>query len=276
MRRIAAVGFTCVDVYEDGTYYATGNGLSMLFNLLDLRDDVAGSVVSAVGDDAYGRRMLAACRAHGVDSSHIRVIPGGTTAYVEMRMNGRERVFHRTERGVITDYAPDGAEMDFIRSQDLIHTDLSWKVTDHLADMRKNGTKIYFDFSKRWQHPDVDRILRNIDYGIFSFEERTQEVEELLRRGCGLGARILLATFGEHGSLAYDGTKFYEAKAEPCRRLVSTCGAGDSFGAGFLSGLFSGKTVPESMEIGAKRAAQVVEWVEPYRARPLPEGGTET
>ena len=240
-----------------------------MFNLLDLRNDVSASAVSAVGDDTYGKCLISTCKAHGVEASRIRVVPGGVTAYVEMRMNGKERVFHRTERGVITDYAPDGADMDFIRSQDLIHTDLSWNVTGHLADMRKSGAKIYFDFSKRWQHPDASRILANIDYGIFSFEERTPEVEELLRYGCGLGAEILIATFGEHGSLAYDGSEFYSAEAVPCRRLVSTCGAGDSFGAGFLSGLFSRKTIPECMEMGARRAAQVLEWVEPYRVKPV-------
>lgn len=271
MKKIAAVGFTCVDVYEDGSYYATGNGISLLFNLLDLRSDIAGAVVSAVGEDTYGECILSACQARYVDTTHVRVVPGGATAKVEMRMNGQERVFHHTERGVITDYAPNGTEMDFIRTQDLVHTDLSWKVTDHLADIRKKGTQIYFDFSKRWQHPDVDRILKNIDYGIFSFEERTGEVDELLRHGCGLGAKILLATFGEKGSLAFDGTRFFQAPAVPCRKLVSTCGAGDSFGAGFLDGLWRGETIPVCLERGARRASKVVEWVEPYR--PLQEEG---
>ena len=66
-------------------------------------------------------------------------------------------------------YQPTGDDMDFIRTQDYIHTDLSWNVTGLLKDMRSKGTKIYFDFSKRYRHEDVPTILKNINYGIFSF-----------------------------------------------------------------------------------------------------------
>ena len=35
----------------------------------------------------------------------------------------------------------------------------------------------------------------SIHYGIFSFEEETEEVRELLKMGCERGAEVLLATF---------------------------------------------------------------------------------
>ena len=132
-------------------------------------------------------------------------------------------------------YQPTGEDMDFIRSQDCIHTDLSWQVTGLLSDMRRNGTKIYFDFSKRYQHPDVPEILKNINYGIFSFEEENEEVRELLKMGCGLGAEILLATF-----------------------------AGDSYGSGFLAGIFRGEEIPSAMRRGAAKSAEIVGIFEPY------------
>lgn len=147
------------------------------------------------------------------------------TALIEMLLNNGDRVHHRAERGVMPDYQPSGADMDFIRAQDYIHTDLSWRVVDLLPDMRKNGAKIYFDFSKRYQHPDVDRVLKNIDYGIFSFEEETQEVRELLLRGCSLGAKTLIATFGEKGSLACADHTFYRQSCVPAARVVNTVGA---------------------------------------------------
>ena len=119
----------------------------------------------------------------------------------------------QAEKGVMIPYQPTGEDMDFIRTQDYIHTDLSWNVTGLLKDMRSKGTKIYFDFSKRYRHEDVPTILKNINYGIFSFEEETEEVREPLRMGCSMGAEVLLATFGEGGSLAFDGTEFYR---QPC------------------------------------------------------------
>ena len=151
-----------------------------------------------------------------------------------------------------------------MQQQDLIHTDLSWQVTGHLPAMREKGAKIYFDFSKRWQHPDVETICKNINYGIFSFEEESPEVEALLRWGCALGAEILLATFGEQGSMACDGAHIYRQSTIPCAHLENTCGAGDSFGAGFLNGLYSGQDIQTSMRMGAELAAQVVGTFQPY------------
>lgn len=171
-----------------------GTELILMFNLMELNANLSASVVTAVGDDENGRLLLDACARRGVDARHVTVVPGGRTALIEMLLNRRPRPSSRGAR-VMPDYQPSGADMDFIRAQDYIHTDLSWRVVDLLPDMRKNGAKIYFDFSKRYQHPDVDRVLKNIDYGIFSFEEETQEVRELLLRGCSLGAKTLIATF---------------------------------------------------------------------------------
>lgn len=262
--KAAAVGFTCIDVYQDGRRYATGNGVNVLFHLKKMRKDLEGAVVTAVGKDDYGQLMLDTCRDHGLDTSHISVVEPGQTAFVEMRMNGRDRIHHRTERGVITDYTLSPSDLAFVQQQDLIHTDLSWKVTSHLPAMREKGAKIYFDFSKRWQHPDVEEICRNINYGIFSFEENTPDVAALLQKGCALGAEILIATFGDQGSMACDGQRMYYQDIVPCKALENTCGAGDSFGAGFLNGLFSGQDIQTSMRMGAELAAQVVGIFKPY------------
>ena len=262
--KAAAVGFTCIDVYEDGRRYATGNGVNVLFHLKNMRKDLEGAVVTAVGKDEYGQLMLDTCRSRGLDISHISIEESGQTAFVEMRMNGRDRVHYCTERGVITDYTLSPVDLAFVQQQDLIHTDLSWKVTPHLPAMRERGTKIYFDFSKRWQHPDVEKICQTINYGIFSFEENTPDVAALLQRGCVLGAEVLIATFGSKGSMACDGQRLYYQDAIPCKELVNTCGAGDSFGAGFLNGLFSGEDIQTCMHMGAELSAQTVGVFKPY------------
>lgn len=266
--KFAAVGFTCIDVYQNlNISYPTGNGIDLMFNLMELYPGLIPSVVTAVGDDENGTSLLLACRERGVDTSHVSVVPGGKTAVIEMMLNGRDRVHHRADKGVMIPYRPSGETMDFIRSQDCIHTDLSWQVTDLLKDMRSRGTKIYFDFSKRYQHPDVPEILRNIDYGIFSFEEETKEVRGFLKDGCGHGAELLIATFGEKGSLVCDGKEFYRQPCIPAKTLVNTVGAGDSYGAGFLSGILRGEDIPSCMMRGAKKASEIVGIFEPYHIR---------
>lgn len=268
MTRFAAVGFTCIDVYKNLNFrYPTGNGIDLMFNLMDQVKDLQPSVVTAIGDDDNGRLLIGACGRRNVDTGHVTVVEGAQTAEVEMLLNGKERVHHKANKGVMITYQPSGADMDFIRAQDYIHTDLSWSVVDLLADMRRQGAKVYFDFSKRYQHPDVERVLRNIDYGIFSFDEETQAVRELLIEGCKLGARVLLATFGENGSLACDGAQFYRQASIPPVDLVNTVGAGDAFGAGFMGGILLGRGIEACMRMGAEKASEIISIFEPYPMR---------
>src|SRR5699024_6498703 len=52
--KFAAVGFVCVDVYQNlGVRYPTGNGIDLMFNLMDLMPDIEPAVIAAVGDDDH-------------------------------------------------------------------------------------------------------------------------------------------------------------------------------------------------------------------------------
>lgn len=52
MVKFAAAGYVCVDYYPDfnNRYYITGNGVDVLFNLLDIKKgkDMEASIISAV------------------------------------------------------------------------------------------------------------------------------------------------------------------------------------------------------------------------------------
>ena len=105
--KFAAVGFTCMDVYKNlGIQYPTGNGIDLLFNLMEQVEEIEPSVVTAVGDDENGKQLLEECRIRQVDTSHVQVIPGGKTAVIEMLLNGKDRVHHSVDRGVMPDYRP--------------------------------------------------------------------------------------------------------------------------------------------------------------------------
>ena len=264
--RFAAAGFVCVDYYPDlkDRRYATGNGVDVLYNLLDMRDDIEGSVVSAIGDDALGRVLQDSFRENGIDASHLEVVPGARTASFGMLLNGRDRVHAYPDMGVMENYRFSEEALDFISRHDLIHTDFSGHLTRDLDRLRRHGAKIFFDFSKRREHPDFDHILQNIDCGIASYEEDGEDVRAFLRRGCSLGAGILIATLGEKGSVAYDGKDFYECGIVPTEELVNTVGAGDSYFAGFLSALLDGKGIQDCMSSGAARSSLVVSGFEPY------------
>lgn len=102
-----------------------------------------------------------------------------------------------------------------------------------------------------------------MDYAFFSFEERTPRVDAFLKEMTDKGASIAVATFGEEGSVAFDGKEYYTYGILPAR-LVNTIGAGDSFMAGFMNGILKGWEIPRCQKQGAEVAAGVVSVFGPW------------
>ena len=75
----------------------------------------------------------------------------------------------------------------------------------------------------------------------------------------------LVVTRSEHGALAVRGAERADVPAAPIERLVDTTGAGDLFAAGFLVGQARGRSLEDSLKLGAIAAAEVIQH---YGARP--------
>ena len=69
---------------------------------------------------------------------------------------------------------------------------------------------------------------------------------------------LLVVTRGEHGALAVKDGVRVEVRAESVAKVVDTTGAGDLFAAGFLAGHVAGRSVADSLTMGAICAAEVI------------------
>ncbi len=69
----------------------------------------------------------------------------------------------------------------------------------------------------------------------------------------------LVVTRSEDGALATRGSERADVPAEPIGKLVDTTGAGDLFAAGFLLGSARGRSLEESLRMGAIAAAEVIQ-----------------
>lgn len=80
--------------------------------------------------------------------------------------------------------------------------------------------------------------------------------------------KIILLTRGKEGTLAYrlaDGAIFVQESIGS--KVVSTVGAGDSFGAAFMAAYLEGKTIEEALRRGAELSGFVVAHAEAVPAR---------
>jgi sugar/nucleoside kinase (ribokinase family) len=140
---------------------------------------------------------------------------------------------------------------------------------------RSAGTKVAFTLSDGFVvERHRDDFLRLIESGridiLFANEleflhlAHETDLEPAMARFEG---RIptLVVTRSEKGALGFAGNERVEVRAEPIERLVDTTGAGDLFAAGFLAGQARGKSLKDSLRLGAICASEVIQH---YGARP--------
>ncbi|QNK42055.1 fructoselysine 6-kinase [Caproicibacter fermentans] len=260
--KVAAMGDNCIDLYERlGKKYPTGNAVDTGVNLRKLGIPV--SIISTTGNDDNGRWMLETLRKEGIDTSHLKTADG-PTAVTYMEMDGTDRVHGEYAEGVLETITFDEDDIAFASEHDLVHTALWGKAEAALPAIHSRGVPVSFDYADRLDHPLVETTLPYVDYGFYSYHKaRDPFIEAFLKDKVNRGMRIAVATFGEKGSLAWDGRDFYDGPVFPAK-VVNTVGAGDSFIAGFLSGALRGRFVPECLETGARVASEVVGVFEPW------------
>lgn len=61
-------------------------------------------------------------------------------------------------------------------------------------------------------------------------------------------------------SLCYDGERYHRFGIVPCDHLVDSMGAGDSYIAGFLTGIVDGLSIEGAMEKGAANATETLKY----------------
>ena len=267
--KAAMIGDNCIDVYvringeEANRRYPTGNCVDTGVNLQKL--GIPTAIISTTGSDADGKWMLDTLTKEGLDVSHLK-IGDGQTAVTYMDMNGTDRVHGEYIEGVLENIVFDDEDVAFAAGHDLVHTAL-WGMADKvLPAIKAAGCKaISFDYADRLDHPLVESTLPYVDYGFYSYhKERDAFIEGFLKDKVDRGMKIAVATFGDKGSLAYDGKDFTAFGIFPAQTVVNTVGAGDSFISGFLYGILQGWPVAECLSKGAEVSAQVVQVFEPW------------
>lgn len=264
MVKVAAVGFSCADVYEKlNKFYPTGNGIDWGIHLN--RMGIPVSVVSVVGTDVYGSEMKAKLQQEGLDVSHLRVEPGDTCKMLMDLKNGTDRVHLREIEGVMANYSLNEEEISFIKGHQYLHTDLFGKVLEHLPEFHDAGIKIVMDFSVFSADAEYrcEKIFPYVDYAFLSYEKDDDFIEDWVKKIESYGPKIVTATLGEHGSISWDGKTMHRCGIIPVK-VVNTVGAGDSYIAGFTYGVIQGWNISDCMKKGSEISAKVITQFEPY------------
>lgn len=249
------------------------------------------SWLSALGEDALGRRVRAAVAAAGVDVGAVRRDPERPTGLlVKDPAGSRTRVHYYRGGSAASALGPEVLDDDTVRSASLVHLtgitpalSSSCRALVERALATPPGERPYalsFDVNHRpalWPPGTAAGVLRDLadraDIVFVGLDEAQElwgaalepaDVRELLPR-----PRLLVVKDGGRAATAFgeDGACSVPA---PRTEVVEVVGAGDAFAAGFLAGLLRDGDRERALRLGHLTAASALQVTGDHG--PLPDG----
>lgn len=236
-------------------------------------------LVSKVGNDEAGSRVLDFIKENGLTDKYITVEDGLTTGMnVVLIDEDGERSFLTNPNGSLRKLCKDDilpyidSFADIVSFASIfVSPKLSVNDMDELfkAIKAKSGRILTADMTKAKNGEkleDIKKLLKYIDY-IFPNEEEialltgisdaVKNAELLVEAG----VKCAVIKCGKRGCIIKTRDEFYEIPAYLVEKPVDTTGAGDSFVAGFLWGLSEGMSLEECGRFACKIAANTVKSV---------------
>lgn len=244
------------------------------------RQGLESVFMGTVGHDPAGRAVLDVLDHEGVDTSRVRFSHRYKTGYSVLLLasNGERTIL--TYRGASTHYE----KKDF----SFADADADWLYVSNLAgkmdilhelfrQAKRYGIKIMFNPGKR-EIAQIDKLrglLEDVDVLLANRDEMQQIVEgasldELAKHALHYVPTVVI-TDGQNGVVASDGRTIVRAGMYQDVKVVDRTGAGDAFGAGFLSQWSQGKSLIDSVIFASANSTSVVSHIG-AKAGILPKG----
>ncbi len=253
-RTIVGLGEALFDVYSDRTLLG-GAPLNMAVHAQQLGN--RGVVVSRIGDDALGQRVLGELRARGVGTDHIQVDPDRPTGTVVVELDDKGEPSYKIMQNVAWDamqWDPDlenlARRTDAVCFGTLAQRDGQSRSTiQRFVESAASAIRL-LDVNLRQNFYDRRILTRSLELctAVKINAHELRVLADLLNLGANADAaakrllqlypavRWLALTRGAEGTLVYTPTGRFEGAAVAVTGPVDAVGAGDVTSASLLHG----------------------------------------
>ncbi len=287
MKRIACIGEAMIELSMDGSRADVGVAGDTLNTAVYMRraaPSLSIDYMTCLGDDPFSNRIQDFIGAAQLGTQAINVIPGGSPGlYAITTTPDGERSFTYWRSAAAARQLFSDGNFDALSTYDAIYFSgisvaiLPQEIRQSLINwLNQSDVTFIYDSNYRprlWESQQIaqtvtrdlwkraDIALPSIDDEMALFNETEDEVAERFVQSAKQGA----LKRGASGpiSLGETVTQEYPAAA----KVVDTTAAGDSFNAGYLGALLTGKTQAEALMSGHMLAAKVVQ----HRGAIIPE-----
>jgi pseudouridine kinase len=240
------------------------------------RLEISTVLLTAVGKDAAGRRVIRACERAGINCHYVRYIPTGRTGtYMALlRPNGQLHV-------AISDFEIiDQADSDYLIEHEYLIENAAMIVID--ATLTDETLATVFALTEHYgvpvvadpTNPTLAGKLRPYLAKLYMVVPNASETEalcghagpagdyeaavETARSLVQMGVHYAVVTMGEHGlAYAHSGGSGYIKAVHT--KVVDTTGAGDAFSGAAIFGLLNEVPIDEAMRLGITAASLTLE-----------------
>ncbi len=220
------------------------------------RSGATAGIATAVGDDAFGRTLLAMWAREGVDAVHVRVDPAAPTGiYFVSHTEAGHDFSYRRAGSAASLYGAEELPRDAIRSAKVLHVSgISQAISTRAADAvfeamavaREAGVLLSYDTNirvKLWPvaraRAVVHEAMTDIDIALPGLDDArllvgVEDPDAIADRYLSFGARIVALKLGSQGCLI--ATAEQRLRVPPHRVApVDATGAGDTFDGAYLA-----------------------------------------
>jgi ribokinase len=246
-----------------------GKGANQAVAAARLGSDVL--MVSKVGDDVFGRNMLANFSEKGIDARHVGVAPGVSSgvATILVEPSGENRILIvKGANGLVLPADVDAAAADLLSCElILLQLEIALETVYHtVALATRHGRRVVVNPAPATHELDLAK-LRDVAFftpnrGELALltgmpTETMAEIEAASRKLLDGGIRTVIATLGADGVLLVTAEGATHVPTVPVAP-VDTTGAGDAFIGSFSHFLADGSKIERALHWAVRYAAHSV------------------
>jgi sugar/nucleoside kinase (ribokinase family) len=287
---ITVIGAAIIDVlagpvpenlFEKNTHPVENIALSFGGNALNeaavlARAGINVNLVSLFGKDDAGARVLDFCKENGIETDTVVFDPEIATGVNIVLIDEKgERRFLTNPKGSLRKLSKEHVLSQLSKTADIVC--FSGMFASPLLDTasmeeifrtvkEKDNAVLAVDMTNPKNGESIDDLADLWKYADYFFPNESElqalkgkdlssSIEKLLE----YGVKNVVLKKGAKGCTIYSKEKTVDIPAYPVEKAVDTTGAGDTFAAGFLSGLKQGYSKEECAMLGAAAASCCVE-----------------
>lgn len=257
--KVIALSALCIDLFpEQKLIKPGGNSLNFAIHAKILGNkDVA--VAGYLGADDEAGQVLKLLQNYNIDTQLLYTMNGRTASNMIYNTPEGERYSNPGDwkDGVYNNF--EFSELDFskIFEYDLIAIPYTDKNLEKIIERNKSGKKIVVDFL---HFDDPELIFNFLPFIEIAFVSAQKEKLGSLKDLAEKQKKLIVATLGADGSVAFIKDREYFQPALEVSRVFDTTGCGDAYQAAFCMSYFHNGNVQKAMIHGAREASKVLKY----------------